>query len=172
MNNQPERQEHFKMMMTVNEISRFFHGELCKLCEENGVPVGYRSLLFHLARTNGCSQKELAQRAMLKPSTVSIALEKMERDGYVKREKNNNDARAVKVYLTEKGLNMDRKNKERVDLLEERFSAYVSKEEQQQVIQILQKAIRRYCADQGLPYPPSPPAFDKERDTEFLKEKV
>ena len=138
-----------EIMFAVNGLSRIFHQEMRKVCEENGVPVGYRSLLFHLVHNDGCSQRVLANKAGLQPSTVSIALDKMERDGYIYREKSMDDMRAVKLHLTEKGKNIDKLNRERIAMLDERFSRTVTAEEKELLITLLEKVMCGYCADQG-----------------------
>lgn len=142
-----------EMMRMINELSRMFGKEMRKVCEENGVPVGYRSLLFHLAHHNGCSQRSLAEMAGLKASTVSIAIDKMERDGYVTKERNPSDIRAVRIYLTEKGLDIDRKNRERINQLEKQFSKTISDSERLTLIMLLDKVIRGYCTMENQPYP-------------------
>ena len=133
-----------EIMFLVNGLARTFQGEMRKVCEENGVPVGYRSLLFHLAHNDGCSQRELAAKAGLQPSTVSITLDKMERDGYIYREKSNEDLRQIKLHLTEKGMTIDRLNRERIEVLEKRFSDTVTPEERQQLIGLLEKVMDGY----------------------------
>ena len=157
-----------QLLLAVNELSRIFHKEMRKVCEENGVPVGYRSLLFHLMHHNGCSQKELSDHTKLKAATVSITLEKMERDGYIQRKKDESDGRAVKVYLTEKGIDIDRKNKEKLDELEKQLCSYIDKEAEEQAAQILNTIIKGYCVDRSLPYPPLPPDC-KETDKKIQK---
>lgn len=138
-----------EIMFLVNHLSRIFHREMRKVCEENGVPMGYRSLLFHLAHHDGCSQRELAQKAGLQPSTVSITLDKMERDGYILREKSADDQRAIKLHLTEKGKNIDRLNRERIAVLDECFSSTVTLEEKELLISLLEKVIKGYYEKEG-----------------------
>ena len=117
--------------------------------EENRVPVGYRSLLFYLGHHNECSQKELVEKTELKPSTVSIALDKMERDGYIERRRDGKDGRVILVCLTDKGKEINRKNKEKVDVLEQQFAATVTAEEEKELARLLTKLLRGYFDQQG-----------------------
>ena len=142
-----------EIMFMVNQLSRIFHHEMRKVCEENGVPVSYRGILFHLAHNDGCNQRMLAEKAGLKPSTVSITLDKMERDGYVSRERNAEDQRIMHVYLTEKGKGIHLANKKRIEELDARFGSTVSAEEKKQLIALLDKVMTGYCADQGMEMP-------------------
>lgn len=151
-----------EMMLLINELSKMFRHETRKVCEENGVPVGYRSLLFHLGHHDGISQRDLAAMTGLKASTVSIALDKMDRDGYITREKSATDGRAVRVFLTDKGNDINRKNKEKIDQLEILFADTVNDEEYGQMMMLLEKIIRNYCKAQALPLPPFLLAEDGE----------
>ena len=62
-----------------------------------------RLILIVLAHNDGLTQLEIAQMTHLKPPTVSVTLGKMESLGYVRRETDENDMRAIKVFITDKG---------------------------------------------------------------------
>ena len=49
------------------------------------------------------TQLELVNLTQLKAPTISITLRNMEREGIVRREKNDVDRRETHVYITEKG---------------------------------------------------------------------
>ena len=102
-----------------------------------------------LAAHNECSQKELVEKTELKPSTVSIALDKMERDGYIERRRDGKDGRVILVCLTDKGKEINRKNKEKVDVLEQQFAATVTAEEEKELARLLTKLLRGYFDQQG-----------------------
>ena len=138
-----------EMMRLVGELSRLFRCEVRRDCEKNGVPVGYRGVLFHLAREGGQTQKELSEKTGVRPASMSVTIDKMQRDGYVYREKDALDARVVHVFLTEKGEQLDRRNRERVGQLEKRFSSVVSPEERETLTKLLQKVINGYLAQSG-----------------------
>ncbi|MBQ8215868.1 MAG: MarR family transcriptional regulator [Clostridia bacterium] len=149
MSNKCKKNNHPKeIMFLVNHLSRIFQQEMRKVCEENGVPAAYRNLLFHLVHNDGCSQRLLAEKTGLKPSTISITLDKMEHDGYVSRERNSMDQRAVKVFLTEKGMKIDRANRERIAELDALFSSTVTPEEKAQLILLLEKVMKGYWETQ------------------------
>ena len=168
MNCESKKNPPREIMFVVNGLSRIFQQEMRQVCEENGVPVGYRNLLFHLVHNDGCTQRFLAKKAGLQPSTVSIAIDKMERDGYVYRERSWSDLRSVKLHLTEKGKNIDRLNRERIAILDERFSRTVTAEEKEQLITLLEKVMIGYCRDQGVECP-FDGGFEKEKGADDEK---
>ena len=71
---------------------------------DNNVKEGYRSIMLVLGKEDGVSQLAIAGQTGLKPSTISIALKKMEREGLIARENDSKDMRMSRVYLTDKGL--------------------------------------------------------------------
>ena len=75
-----------------------------------------RFILFTLAINDGISQNDIVRATHLKGSTISVALSKLEKEGYVKRVNDTYDQRQIRVYLTEKGANL---NEERRALIEE-----------------------------------------------------
>ncbi|MBP5092399.1 MAG: MarR family transcriptional regulator [Bacilli bacterium] len=62
------------------------------LWEKDGVPV-----------------KELTQRLYLDTGTLTPLLKKMEKSGYIRKERDKKDERVVKVFLTKKGLSLKEK---------------------------------------------------------------
>ena len=135
-----------EVMRLVGQLARLFKGEVRRACGENGVPVGYRGVLFHLGHCDGQTQKALADKIGLQPATVSITLDKMERDGYVLRQRGGADGREKRVYLTEKGKEIDRRTKEKIDALEKQFGALINGDERAQLAALLQKVIDGYLA--------------------------
>lgn len=92
----------FLPSMMTNEVSKLFRDIINREVEKLGVQNGYRQLLFHLSRMDGVSQLELARATHLKAPTVSVTLKGMEADGLVVRRGDENDARVIHVYLTER----------------------------------------------------------------------
>jgi len=78
---------------------------------------------------DGRTQKEIAEALGLRPPTVTVILRRMERNGLVRRETDPEDLRAVRVYLTERGRNLQ-KEVERIHraLEKECFFGFTQKE--------------------------------------------
>lgn len=67
------------------------------------VKPAYLGVLWCLWREEGAKMIDLARCAGLEPSTLTGLLDRMERDGYVKREADPNDRRVYQIFLTEEG---------------------------------------------------------------------
>lgn len=60
-------------------------------------------IIMNLAYKDGVTQQELVNITHLKPPTVSVALSKLEKLGYISRQTDELDMRAIRVFLSEKG---------------------------------------------------------------------
>ncbi|MFZ6011856.1 MAG: MarR family winged helix-turn-helix transcriptional regulator [Bacteroidota bacterium] len=61
------------------------------------------SILDHLDEHEPVTLQELALHLGVTPSTMSISIDRLEKLGYVRREKDKADSRKVKLYLTAQG---------------------------------------------------------------------
>lgn len=97
-------------IMVIGEISRLMGDRIRSTGDEH--PIGQKSgrlLLMELAKKDGCTQLDLVHATHLKAPTISVALQKLEKDGYVLRRPDEYDLRATRVFLTEKGRELDNK---------------------------------------------------------------
>jgi DNA-binding MarR family transcriptional regulator len=53
---------------------------------------------------DGISQEEITRKVLIDKGTTARAIQKLVKEGYVKKEQNPNDKRAYKVFLTEKAF--------------------------------------------------------------------
>lgn len=90
----------------VNEASYLFGSYVCRELERIGMRYSYRNILKPLMENESLTQLELVNITELKAPTISITLRNMERDGLVRREKNDSDRRETHVYITDKGKKM------------------------------------------------------------------
>ena len=88
----------------IGEISRLMNSRLMNGEDKNSLLQNSpRLIMMSLAKHDGVTQLSLVRETHLKAPTVSVALQKLEREGYVERRPDNYDLRAIRVYLTEKG---------------------------------------------------------------------
>lgn len=90
----------------VNEASYLYGVYVCQELERIGMRYSYRHIMKPLIENESLTQLELVKITGLKAPTISITLRNMERDGIVRREKNDSDRRETHVYITEKGRKM------------------------------------------------------------------
>src|ERR1043166_5840382 len=69
------------------------------------------SILDHLDDVEGTSVLDLARHMGVTPSTMSLTVDRLERDGYVTRERSQEDRRRVDLRLTPSGVRIKRQDK-------------------------------------------------------------
>jgi DNA-binding MarR family transcriptional regulator len=58
-------------------------------------------IMAWIGEHEGCTQAEISQHLLTKPSTVAISIRRLEKAGHVRRERDQTDQRIWRVYLTE-----------------------------------------------------------------------
>ncbi|AKB51480.1 Transcriptional regulator, MarR family [Methanosarcina barkeri str. Wiesmoor] len=79
---------------------------MVKELEAYRVGSGQFEFLMSLYYKDGVSQETLAKELKVSKATSARAIQNLEKEGYVYRERDENDLRAYRVYLTEKGKEM------------------------------------------------------------------
>ena len=112
-------------MKLINEISRLMGDKIREKCDDN--PISQKSgrlILIELSKRDGRTQLDLVNATHLKAPTISVALQKLEHEGIVYRRPDEYDLRATRVFLTEKGRELDNKIRKRI--MEEEALAMVN----------------------------------------------
>ena len=63
-----------------------------------GLHPGQPPMLWHIFKDEGLSQKELASRLKVKPPTVNVSLQRMEKADYICRRQDEKDQRVSRIY--------------------------------------------------------------------------
>lgn len=92
-----------KYMNTISIIHRFAisqHIKAMESCKISGYQLGY---IIYISRCPGSSQEDLAEFFKVNKGTVAKGLKKLLNEGYILRRHNEDDRRAYKLFLTDKG---------------------------------------------------------------------
>lgn len=84
-------------------IDRRFMGKCFGQMQELGIYPGQIPVLGLLAHKDGLSQREIAEHLRIKPPTVNVTVQRLEKAGFLYREADEKDQRISRIYLTEKG---------------------------------------------------------------------
>ena len=102
---------------------------------------GQARILALLQVQDGMSQKDLAFLLGIRPQSLTIALEKLESEGFIERRQDEDDKRTRRVFITEAGkAKASEAAEERAARAEEVF-AVLSDEEKDQLGDILSKLV-------------------------------
>ena len=100
---------------------------------------GKPKLLDYIINNPGCSQRELATCCKIEPATATSILSSMEKEQLIYRERNPKDKRILNVFLTEKGIEAQKKVEKIFLELDEMCFDGFSKEERLDAINILNR---------------------------------
>lgn len=120
--------------------------------QELDLSDGQPKVLYILRAIDGCVQKELAKACDIKPSSMTVMLDGLEKKGYVRREetKVSGGKRAFKVCLTKEGREMADKVFWLMETIEEESFEGITEEERLQLFALLRRVkenLDRHCQE-------------------------
>jgi DNA-binding MarR family transcriptional regulator len=113
-----------------------------ELVREHGLPLSsYEVLLFLADAPDGrLRMSELAEGVLLSRSGLTRLVDRMERDGLLRRERCEDDARGYHALITEKGRELfGRARRTHLDGVRERFLSHLSPEELRTLARLWEK---------------------------------
>ena len=126
----------------INHVARIFARGLSARIKPLGLTTGTFPALLELWETDGLTQKQLVTRLDIEQATMANTLARMERDGLIKRKKDESDGRVQRIWLTQRarglhGAAVTAAQDENLAAL-----AGLSEDEHQQFIALLHKIIK------------------------------
>ena len=93
----------FKMGRVMRRMQAYYQARLSPL----GLTPTQSYVLSMLHLNDGMTLGDLGERVALDPSTLTGVIDRMERDGFVRRQHDTEDRRAIRVHLTEKAKEVE-----------------------------------------------------------------
>lgn len=118
-----------------------------------GIEIGSGQLEFFylISQNEGISQKELSEKLKIGKATTAKAVKHLMKNEYIKREKDVEDKRFYKLYLTKKGTEIAPLVNSTIEELMGVYSNGFTDEESVQVLKILKKILDNvYAAAKNL----------------------
>lgn len=131
MNKEKINNEDKTLIMLINDVHHLFKHKSTEKAELIGISPAVNSVLFHLGRTEYLTQIDLVNKTHLRPSSISVTLQKMESDGLITREINPHDQRYIIVKITEKGRILERKIASTIRNLDLEITNEITEEEKE-----------------------------------------
>lgn len=132
-------------------VSRLVGSRMRIMLEEIGLHHAQAMVLFHLWREDGIAQNVLADALHITPPTATSTLQRMERDGWVQRRRDDADQRVVRVHLTGKARALRAKARETFRDLDRELTAALSDEERRILMASLFKVRQHLLQGAGAP---------------------
>ena len=101
------------------QFSQVFRTISDAFTEQVDIPRGQATVLCTVAKQNGLTQSEIAEKLSVRNASVTNMLQRLEEAGLVFRQRDPDDNRLVRVYLTEAGLEKELSLNEQFSSLQE-----------------------------------------------------
>lgn len=119
------------------EVIRLHFIRLHKVLEEVGLYPGQPRLLFLLYDYEGQTQRELADKMNIKPSTINVMINRMIKCDLLYKKFDKKDQRISRIYISDKGIEIHKKLFYLHDQLEMECFANLTQEEKVMLKKIL-----------------------------------
>ncbi|GAB6158431.1 hypothetical protein JCM39194_16310 [Desulfotomaculum varum] len=99
-------------------------------------------MVLGFLKNKPCTVTEIAAMMGVQPSAITAILDRMEKSGFIQRERDKQDRRLVIVNITDKGQETFAKAQEKRLAILTRYFSYLEREELEQLICIYEKLAR------------------------------
>jgi DNA-binding MarR family transcriptional regulator len=90
----------------LNYVAKLFAQRLAVCLEQHDVTIGQWAVLMYLWAQDGLTQTELSRHVAIEDATMVRTIDRMERDGLVRRVRNARDRRQLNIFLTDTGRSL------------------------------------------------------------------
>lgn len=139
--------ENKTLMMLVRDVHHLFGHKIHESMVNKGVSNTVHAILIHLDHHEYLTQVELVERIHVRPSTASVALQKMEADGLITRSTSTEDQRCIQVKITEAGKKICEEGRTQVQKLDADLTSEIGEEELRITKEVLRKLIMKMLED-------------------------
>ena len=95
--------EDASVFIILHQMLHLSKYQAMKRMEVLGLKPSQAGILFMLNCEGGISQKQLAEMIGIKPPSMTVALRKLEKQGYIRKEPDAKDQRIIRIRLSGKG---------------------------------------------------------------------
>ena len=121
-----DQMEDLMMLHQLLHLSRYRAG---KLLSKMGLKPGQVGIMFILTRSDGLTGRQLASKMGITPPSMTVAIQKLERMGYVRKIADDKDQRRMNICITETGRACLRELKQNLEISQEGLYRGISEEE-------------------------------------------
>lgn len=128
----------------VNHLARLFGAALQARIKPMGLSIGVFPVMLHLWQKDGLTQSDLVSLVGVEQATMANTLARMERDGLIVRDKDPDDGRLRRVWLTDHARRKHGPATQAAEEQNARVLYGLSDAEKSQLIELLRKTIRTF----------------------------
>jgi DNA-binding MarR family transcriptional regulator len=117
-----------------------------KQARELGIHPGQISVLVLLYKNEGISLRQIADQLHVKPPTVTVMVQRLEKSGMVYKRPDEKDQRINRIYLTQKGKNLKEDMRIMMDDNRQKLIRGFSEQEQEQMKDYLRRMVENLAS--------------------------
>lgn len=121
--------EDMSIFMLLSHLMHLSKYQAMKRMEDLDLKPSQAGILFVLKSEGGLSQRQLAGKIGITPPSMTVALRKLEKRGYICRKPDENDQRIVRIQLADKGWQCIEELRQIMEDMEEILHKGMSQEE-------------------------------------------
>ncbi|MGL6197988.1 MAG: MarR family winged helix-turn-helix transcriptional regulator [Lachnospiraceae bacterium] len=91
------------LTVLMHKLLHMMKQQAAPLFKSIDLKTGGAGILFTLAKYGPMSQRELADKVGITPPSMTVALRKLENEGYINRRPDQNDQRIIRIEMQDKG---------------------------------------------------------------------
>lgn len=122
----------------IDVISSHFQS-LSALTSSEELSLQELKIVYHIGQCKSCIMREVSEYSQVAVSTMTGIIDKLEEKGLVKRERNDEDRRIVRVLLTSKGCKLNQSYVENYLELSRRMLQSLDEDEQNTYLELTKK---------------------------------
>lgn len=126
------------VLRTLGNTVRTVRARVDRALQQVGLRLGQYQVLSHLWKEDGLTPREIAARLDVEMPTVTRTVQRMVRDGLVRREAHQSDARSVRIYLTKRGTELESELETILDRETERALTGLSSDDRRSLVRVLE----------------------------------
>ncbi|MCI5649301.1 MAG: MarR family winged helix-turn-helix transcriptional regulator [Fusicatenibacter sp.] len=94
--------EEILLQKKLLDIVRMIHARGFQSFREYGIHPGQMELIGYVSMHDGARPVEIGKALHVKPSTVSVSVKRLEKNGFLEERPDGKDQRSIRVYATDK----------------------------------------------------------------------
>jgi DNA-binding MarR family transcriptional regulator len=134
------------LWVRLNMTFQLIYHEIQKTLKKDNLTLPQLDILVCLGRSEGLTLGEISNRLLVTGGNITGVIDRLERSGYVYRDRDKNDRRVVRAKLTPKGAGL---HKEIMPIFRKKWDEIVNilePEEQRHLNRLLKKLSQRLLA--------------------------
>jgi MarR family transcriptional regulator, organic hydroperoxide resistance regulator len=128
-----------RLFTAFQTSNRHIQQDLASSLKEMNVTGPQFYILYLLSASEGTKSTELADKLDVKPSAITVMIDRLLKNNFVIRERDEKDRRIVKLKLTSEGREVFEKGKAKRREIFSKYLAYLDEEDVDQLVTIYEK---------------------------------